>query len=124
MRKLLALTLTMFLSEPLAAHDIYMTLHEKMDISKMLCCGGDEKTGDCEAVTYQILPNGDAIFTSRRYGKPVLVAKDKIGWFGVPGGEYSEAHWCGRPGQFTHTDPTQIDPEFTTYCAFIAPGGV
>lgn len=119
----IAAALFRFSLGPVEGHDIYMHLHEKMDPAKMLCCGGDEKTGDCEAVTYQILPDGDAIFTSKRYSAQVRVAKDKIGWFSVPGGEWSEAHWCGKPGN-PKLDPLQIDPGYVTYCAFIAAGGV
>lgn len=108
------------------AHDIYLPLREKGEPTGMLCCGGDEKTGDCEAIgsNYEILENGDAIMVSKRYGRAVRVAKSKIGWMSVPGGEYSEAHWCGRVGAVTSPTPDQIDPGMITYCAFIAPGGV
>jgi hypothetical protein len=111
-----------------SAHDIYTTLKQPDGVA--LCCGGT----DCEAVAYKILPTGDAIVSPRKNVQgEVLVPKDKITWMQVPGGEYSEAHWCGRKrysgtawGSVNDgaTTPDQPDPTFWTYCAFIAPGGV
>jgi hypothetical protein len=110
------------------AHDIYSTLRDGPTGTGQLCCGGDEKTGDCEAVRYEINVDGSAIFTSRRYGgASVLIAHDKITWLPVPGGEANEAHWCGVPRTKVFLAPVNNenpDPTFWTYCAFIAPGGV
>jgi hypothetical protein len=114
-------------------HEYYNKLRESYDqTTGRLCCGGDPQTGDCEAVAYQILPNGDAIFFTSRYGqRKVLIAKERIFWMAVPGGEANEAHWCGKPrsafpsaGAALPVDAEQPDPEVWTYCAFIAPGGV
>ncbi len=86
-----------------ALHDIYKELYEngryKNEGGKGLqCCGGDPYDGDCEPIgsNYAILPNGDAVFASQRYGANVLVARDKILWMSIRGGEFSQAHWCGR----------------------------
>ncbi|WP_146140228.1 hypothetical protein [Alsobacter soli] len=107
---------------PAQSHDIYNGLK---DPAGRLCCGGDPVTGDCEPVEYRMLPNGDALMDSRRYGRSVLVAHDKIIWMAVPGAEEVEAHWCGRPYASSgyHTgEPLQIDQNFYTLCAFIRPG--
>jgi hypothetical protein len=117
---------------PAYPHDIYSSLRSnEAEHTGMLCCGGDEKTGDCEAIhQYEVKPNGDAVFITKRYTKDghpqaVLIAKDKIQWLMIAGGSHAEAHWCGRPsGGIPSTASDQIDPDFVTYCAFIAPGGV
>jgi len=115
------------------AHDIYSTLPQRDkngEPTGTLCCGGT----DCEAVSYEINPDGSAYFmpTKNVQGR-VLVPRDKITWMAVPGGEYSEAHWCGRKRHVgsawgSSDDPApggdQPDETFWTYCAFIAPGGV
>lgn len=127
-RTTLALALTLF-STVVSSHDIYSNLHEGMSPAGRLCCGGDPNTGDCEAVysNYRILPNGDAVILTKRYGgQSVLIAKNRIQWFAVPGGEESEVHWCGKPRANTTypQDAENIDPVFHTYCIFIRPGGV
>ncbi len=115
---------------PLASsHDIYMGLRSKQGLP---CCGGDAKTGDCEPVTYSILPNGDALIVSKRYRARVRVAKARITWSAVPGSR-DEAHWCGAPRKQYYGSsrnapvlmwpPDETDPEFVTLCAFIDPGG-
>jgi hypothetical protein len=111
---------------PAAAHDVYTQLRST---TGQLCCGGDPVTGDCEAIgtRYKIEPDGDAIFMSSRYHAQVRIAKDKITWLPVPGGEDSEAHWCGVPRTKVYLAPVNAenpDLAFWTYCAFIAPGGV
>jgi hypothetical protein len=116
------------------AHDIYSNVREFNDPNKMICCGGGEHVGDCEAVEYRVIPDeqgGGALFLTKRYGgKWVHIAKDKIAWDKVKGGEAFEAHWCGKPyahmGEFRPDkgDPLQPDPDFFTYCAFLQPGGV
>ena len=111
---------------PVGAHDVYTRLRST---SGQLCCGGDPLTGDCEAIgtRYTLEPSGDAVFMSSRYQARVRIGRDKITWLPVPGGEDSEAHWCGVPrtqvslAPVTHENP---DPAFWTYCAFITPGGV
>lgn len=113
---------------PSKAHDIYNGLHEGLDPAAKLCCGGDPVTGDCEAVEYKVFANGDALIFSKRYQRSVMIARDKITWLAIPGGEAFEAHWCGKPiekmGYPPSPDPEQIDPQTYTYCAFIRPGGV
>lgn len=111
------------------AHDIYTPLRSNSGVP---CCGGDPQTGDCEAVTYRILPNGDAVVTSKRYRAQIRVAKARITWSAVPGSR-DEAHWCGVPrsayfGNSARPAPLQYppdntDPVFVTVCAFIDPGG-
>lgn len=119
---------SVLLSQSAYAHDIYNRLYEKGEPNGHLCCGGDPRTGDCEGIAdYEVLPNGDAIFQSRRYGKSVHIGKDKIGWMAIAGGEAYEAHWCGVPRTKVYLAPIQPDnpdQEYWTYCAFIAPGGV
>lgn len=122
--------LMMILAAKAHAHDIYTDLHYGGAATGRLCCGGN----DCEPVAYRILPTGDAIFSPRKNVQgEVLVPKDKITWMAVPGGESSEAHWCGRKrlsgsawGSVNDGKPDneQPDPTFWTYCAFIAPGRV
>jgi hypothetical protein len=114
---------------PAHPHDVYFNLRNDLTPTGRLCCGGDPVTGDCEAVSYEMQPNGDAVFTSRRYGRKVLVGKDHITWAAVPGGEAFEAHWCGKPRDKLMYSPGEVnadqpDTETWTYCAFIAPGGV
>lgn len=126
MRALLILAL--LIVTPVKAHDIYTTLRQGLVPEGQLCCGGDPETGDCEAISeYRVFEDGAAVFVSRRYGKTVLIGKDKITWQAVPGGTYSEAHWCGKPRTIVSgapITPENPDPELWTYCAFIAPGGV
>lgn len=112
--------------QPTFAHDVYTQLRST---SGQLCCGGDPVTGDCEAIgsRYRIEPDGDAIFESGRYHAQVRISRDKITWLPVPGGEESEAHWCGVPRSKVYLAPVNQenpDSSFWTYCAFIAPGGV
>jgi hypothetical protein len=109
-----------------AAHDVYTQLRST---SGQLCCGGDPVTGDCEAIglNYRIEPDGTAVFSSARYGATVRIGRDKITWLPVPGGEESEAHWCGVPRYKVFLAPVNDenpDNAYWTYCAFIAPGGV
>jgi hypothetical protein len=140
MRLMFILFAALLFAPAAQAHDIYKGLHEGLVPEGQLCCGGDPVTGDCEAVgtAYEVLPDGSAIFTSERYKRQVHVSKEKITWAFVPTGEFSEAHWCGKPRQSTTSgyapgsgygmtappDAVQPDPETWTYCAFIAPGGV
>jgi hypothetical protein len=113
-------------TRPLLAHDVYTQLRST---TGQLCCGGDPVNGDCEAIgsRYRIEPGGDAIFESGRYHAQVRIARDKITWLPVPGGEDSEAHWCGVPRSKVYLAPVNQDnpdASFWTYCAFISPGGV
>jgi hypothetical protein len=102
------------------AHDIYTNQREKGLPTGFPCCGGDPETGDCEAVQYRMLPNGDAVVTSNRYKRQVLIAGPRIAWMTIPGGEWSEAHWCGKPrsgmtsAQALPPDADQPDPETWT----------
>lgn len=116
----------MGMTRPTFAHDVYTQLRST---TGQLCCGGDPVTGDCEAIgtNYKIEPDGDAIFESSRYHAQVRIARDKITWLPVPGGEESEAHWCGVPRSKVYLAPVNQenpDTSYWTYCAFIAPGGV
>ena len=80
------------------AHDIYGTLRDDLTPTGRLCCGGDPVTGDCEGVVdYQVSADGTVSFFSRRYGMPVSVAKERVTWASVPGGEAYPAHFCGKP---------------------------
>lgn len=118
---------------PARAHDIYGNLYSDGQQGSgrpntHWCCNGDPEHGDCEAIgqNYRVLYNGDVIFHSRRYNADVTVLRDKILFMPVPGGEQSEAHWCGKPRASvytTGTEPDQIDPKFWTYCAFLQMGG-
>lgn len=113
---------------PAAGHDIYAPLRSP---SGLPCCGGDRKTGDCEPVTYRLLPDGDVLVDSKRYGSRIRVAKARITWSPVPGSR-DAAHWCGVPrsvyfGNRSRPPPMQYppddtDPRFVTLCAFIDPG--
>jgi hypothetical protein len=126
--RLRAIAVVLLVSSPAAGHDIYSPLRSNSGVP---CCGGDPKTGDCEPVTYRLLPNGDALVTSRRYGAQIRVAKGRITWSSVPGSR-SEAHWCGVPraayfGNGGRQAPLQYppddtDPRFVTICTFIDPG--
>lgn len=121
-----ALSMVAASTAPAPAHDVYTQLRST---SGQLCCGGDPNTGDCEAIgtRYTIGPGGDAVFVSSRYHARVQIGRDKITWLPVPGGEDSEAHWCGVPRTKVSLAPVtdeNPDPAFWTYCAFIAPGGV
>jgi hypothetical protein len=121
--RLLTALIAAGLAAPAMAHDIYSNLYSP---SGKLCCGGDPVTGDCEAVTYRMQPTGDVEIQSRRYRSSVLVSRDKITWSSVPGSK-DEAHWCGKPRRGMGNWPVQSDdpdPNFHTFCAFIAPGGV
>lgn len=106
-------------------HDPYGGLRDPVG---RICCSGDKKQGDCEAVTFRLTPEGDAVISSRRYGADVLVARDRIVWSPVPGSA-EPAHWCGVPraratrgGQRSPVDPDNPDPGYLTLCAFIDPG--
>lgn len=122
---LIVLAMCAFLASAAMAHDIYKGV---TGTHGNLCCGGDPKTGDCEALTFDQIheKNGVFVIDSKRYGKPVLLPHDRIIWGGVPGEVPGTAgHWCGVPRvQPAVTDDKQPDPDFITLCAFIAPGGV
>ena len=117
-------------------HDIYADLFENgryrnEGAKGVPCCGDDPINGDCEPVgsAFSILPNGDVLFTSQRHRAQVLVARDKVLWMTLRGGEFSEAHWCGRlRGELVQSElnvhpPTTLnpDPVFWTFCAMISP---
>ncbi len=116
-------------------HDIYSNVFENGHYRNegaigAPCCGDDPINGDCEPVgsAFTILSDGDVLFTSRRYHAKVLVARDKVLWLTLRGGEFSEAHWCGRLRENLvqsngYSPPTTLnpDPEFWTYCAMISP---
>src|SRR5204863_33515 len=76
---------------PAMAHDIYTDLRDR---GGYRCCDGD----DCEAVgsDFVILPDGGALLMSRKQGRWVRIAREKITFMVLKGGESSEAHWCGR----------------------------
>jgi hypothetical protein len=105
------------------AHDIYGGVRSP---TGQLCCGGDPKTGDCEAVNYRMSADGSAWFVSNRYKAVVHVGASTIVWEPIPGSP-EEAHWCGVPRSRVHPnaplDESNPDKEYWTYCAFIAPGG-
>ena len=114
-----------------------MQISSKMAVTEMKvqrvypCCGDDPINGDCEPVgsAFSILPNGDVLFTSQRHRAKVLVARDKVLWMTLRGGEFSEAHWCGRrreelvQSELRVPPPTTLnpDPVFLTFCAIISP---
>jgi hypothetical protein len=104
----------------LAAHDIYSSLRDR---SGYQCCGGE----DCEAVgsDFVIRPDGSVVLLSRRQHAWIAVAQEKITWLVVPGGEKSEAHWCGRRRGSAEMGlgADQADATFWTYCTFLAPQG-
>src|SRR4051794_3174367 len=112
-------------------HDIYSGFFENGRYRNeggigLPCCGDDPINGDCEPVgsAFSILPNGDVVFTSQRYQTKVLVARDKVLWISLRGGEFSEAHWCGRPrpdGVLSSPIKLNPDPWFWTLCAMISP---
>lgn len=116
-------------------HDIYMDLntdgsYRQYGTIGSPCCGGNPVYGDCEPIgsNYRLLPTGDAVFLIHRYGKAeVLIAKDRILWMTLKGGEFSPAHWCGRPRETTDpnvepVEPLNPDPRFVTWCAIISSG--
>ncbi|MFO1148895.1 MAG: hypothetical protein U1E62_11025 [Alsobacter sp.] len=117
---LATLALTSVPNAPADAHDIYTRLRDR---SGYQCCGGD----DCEAIgsDFRVRPDGSVVMHSRRQGTWIAVAPDKITWLVVPGGEASEAHWCGRPRGAAEAGlgADQPDDGFWTYCAFVAPQG-
>jgi hypothetical protein len=102
------------------AHDIYTSLRSP---AGQLCCG--EK--DCERIygNYR-QSNGMYYFYSGWYKVEIAVPEHRVIFAAVPGGEDSEAHWCGIPREHTQTKlyEDNPDPKFITYCAFIMPGGV
>lgn len=124
----------------LHAHEIYNGLQKNgtYDSSRSPCCGDT----DCEPLQLEdvkFLDNGDAVFFSHRHKKEIRVSRDVIVYVGLPPnkkGEVFPVHWCGGYrtgtgyypyGNYTpgETSPTADQPDkvFTTYCAFIAPGG-
>lgn len=121
-------------------HDIYRDLYANGGYAHQggegtPCCGGDPLEGDCEPVghNYEVLQTGDVLMITNRFGRSrVLIAREKILWMTVRGGEFSDAHWCGRPrnsyapGDPEYDTPTfnNPDPEFYTVCAMISPGGM
>jgi DNA-binding response OmpR family regulator len=75
----------------------------------------------------KVLRDGTAIFWPKMYpGKAIMVPAHRILWMSVPGGEMFEAHYCGKPKVpgVTYDLEEDPDPEFTTICAAIRPGGV
>lgn len=132
----------LYFTSPAYPHDVYKGLQKDgsrdPNGSYSPCCGGDPVTGDCEALDehqYQVLNNGDVVFSSKRYSAKVTVPRDKVVWLPV---DDKPAHWCGKPRANMSTgyspgssgvstmSPTaeQPDPVYWTYCAFVAPGGV
>lgn len=132
----------LYLTQPAYPHDVYRGLQKDgsrdPNNSYSPCCGGDPVTGDCESYEkggYQVLANGDVVFTTKRYGGKVTVPRDKVVWLPV---DDKEAHWCGKPRANMATGYStggvtmgnqqitaeQPDPVYWTYCAFVAPGGV
>lgn len=130
MRSLLAAAAFLCLS-PAVAHDPYRDFWSggAVGVGRWCCSGNLQGTaGDCSPATYTMNRDGSAFFTPRQHpGKTILVARDRILWMALNDKEAVkfEAHWCGIPrkeGQLpTESDP---DPEFVTFCAAIAPGGV
>ena len=123
---------------PVFGHDIYSQVYEKNGLpgQSRLCCGGDEKRGDCEGLDSDRIhetPDG-VYFLSRRYGAQVFVPKHRIHWDGPRTNGTMQladplnrpAHWCGRPRMDTDGAPNDDnpDPRFITFCAFMLPGGV
>lgn len=124
---LIALGVAVSATGGVAAHEMYSKFYEggAPGLGRW-CCSGDEegKTGDCAPATYEIRRNGDAVMESRRYpGKKIIVAKHRILWMSIPGGEKYEAHYCGIPRYAGSPPPNDDDPdpEFITYCAAIVP---
>lgn len=124
----LALALVLAAS-PAIAHEVYSDWYSggEKGVGRWCCSGNLEGTrGDCAPATYTMLRNGDAVMVSRRYpGRPIHVARDRILWMAIPGGEAFEAHICALPRQ-PGNPPTAEDPDadFTVICAAVSPGGV
>lgn len=130
------------LSSPAKAHDHYGNVYEYngKPATHRLCCGGDEKTGDCEALLpdqiYQM--QGGVVILSKRYQARVFVPNSRIAWdyprdynTGEPAFPHDSyaGHWCGKPRKGVSSlevppTPDQPDPDMWTYCAFVLPGGV
>jgi hypothetical protein len=116
---------------PAFAHDIYGGVRDQNGVGQ-LCCGGDPVTGDCEGLAdsqIQFLKSGGVVMFSKRYGRPVIVSKDKIEWNTIPGDKGVHAgHFCGVPrekiGRTEAPTDDQPDPYMWTYCSFVSPGGV
>lgn len=117
------------LSSTAYPHDIYSGLTQN-PYPMVSCCSGN----DCEGVEWSgvtIHIDGSATLYSKRNGNSVLVAAGRIKWDALPmdlEGRVYPAHWCGvkrskiEAGETAPTDD-QPDPNYWTYCAFIAPGG-
>lgn len=135
----IAATLCLLYS-PARAHDHYGGVYEynKPPGQGRLCCGGDEKTGDCEGLmSDQIHESADGVtILSKRYQAKVFIPMARIQWDyprtqdGMPAFPHDvyAGHWCGKPrsdwpagGKPTPENP---DPNFFTFCAFMLPGGV
>jgi hypothetical protein len=119
------------------AHDVYRDFYDSGEVGVgRWCCSGnlDGTAGDCSPASYTMNRDGSAFFTPKQHpGKHILVPRQRILWMAVPHRDPRvaqeaakfEAHWCGRKRYssepVTENDP---DPEYTTICAAIAPGGV
>ena len=135
---LVGFVLPAFSQQPHVGHDIYRDLYPNGAYrgeggEGVPCCGDDPIHGDCEPVgdKYRILANGDAVMQVKRYGNAeVTIPAHRILWMTIRGGQFSEAHWCGKPrakfasGAYEKPSEEQPDPAFWTYCATIIPGGV
>lgn len=122
-------------------HDIYSNVYEfnaPKDGPRKLCCGGDPVNGDCEGLTYEDMQEveGGIRIVSKRYKAVIFVPRHRIQW-DIPRDGYSgEAadktnsfplHWCGKPRTAAPgwpVGPDNPDPNYVTFCAFLAPGGV
>lgn len=113
---------------PARAHDIYSGVVE----DGINCCGGDEQTGDCEALDetqIEVGPTRTRIY-SKRYGRWVVLANAKVKWRPLETDPHARpGHWCGKPrdrmGGPEIVPPTadNPDPRTHTYCAWIIPNG-
>lgn len=127
-------------------HDHYGGVYEFNDKdygSRILCCGDNPITGDCEGLTWEqieALPNGGVRITSKRYGATVEISAPKIFW-GIMmdmrrtppepayDGDTYAGHWCGKPRAKMaygagEMNEKQVDASYWTLCAFIKSGGV
>jgi hypothetical protein len=122
--------LLIFAAGTARAHDVYRDFYSggAPGLGRWCCSGNLEGTsGDCSPAEYKVLRDGTAVMWPKMYpGKAIMVPAHRILWMSVPGGEMFEAHYCGKPKVpgVTYNLEDDPDPEFTTICAAIRPGGV
>lgn len=140
MKRHVLIAAALLLAAPAYGHDIYMNVYEgnapKTEPQRRLCCGGDKDRGDCEGMSYDQMTEvpGGVRLLSKRYNAVVFVPQSRITWDVPRDGFSGEAadpqnthpiHWCGKPRPSGWApDERNPDPNWVTFCIFIAPGGV